>query len=239
MMMKKFLALFLVLVMALSCVLVSCGKDGEDPNASTSDDGAWIAPSTQATTTAATTPEPVSTSKPSTEYTWTDDTASTTVYVRIDALYIRNDTLMDDKTIAGTAKFGDSFTRVKYNDQWTMISYNGKNCYVATAFITTDNGSVKFDDVAEKTMYINVEATLFLRTSTYTKNPDDTRYEDNIYSSVKRGVAVTQTGVSKNGNWARVKFEGRTLYCNTAYLSDTVPSDDTSVTPDPTPTPVG
>ena len=243
MMMKKFLALFLVLVMALTCVLVSCNKkpgEGDSTSASSEDDG-WMTPPPATTTEAPTEAPTVTTApdKPSTDYTWTTDSASTKVYVRIDALNVRSDTLMTEQVIVGTVKFGESYTRVKYNDQWTVISYNGQERYVSTAYITTDSGSVVFDDITEKTVYINVEATLNLRTSTFVTMPDGTKYDGNIYAPVKRGVAVTQTGVSKNGNWARVKYDGKILYCNTSYLSDTVPSDDPSVTPTPTPTPVG
>ena len=240
--MKKFLALFLVLVIALTCVLVSCKKnEGDGSTTTTTEDEGWMTPPPATTTEAPTEVPAVTTApdKPSTDYTWTTDSASCTVYVRVDALNVRSDTLMNDNVIVGTVKFGESFTRVKYNDQWTVISYNGQERYVSTAYVTTDSGSVVFDDITEKTVYINVEATLNLRTSTYVTNPDGTKYDGNIYAPVKRGVEVTQTGVSKNGNWARVKYDDKVLYCNTSYLSETVPSDDPSATPSPTPTPVG
>ena len=238
MMMKKFLVLFLALVMALSCVLVSCNKGGDDP-ADTSDGGEWIPQNTPpAVTTAPVTTAPESGNKPSSDYTWTEDTASTTVYIRVDKLNVRSDTIVSESTYVGTAKFGESYKRVKYNDQWTVISFNGQDRYVSTAYVTTDNGSVIFDEITEKTMYINVEATLNLRTSTFVTNPDGTKYDANIDTPVKRGVSVTQIGVSKNGNWAKIKYDGKTLYCNTAYLSETVPGDETGNTP-VTPAPVG
>lgn len=237
--MKKFLALFLVLVMALTCVLASCNKGGDDPE-NTTDDGEWIPQNTPAPTTTAATTIPAATDKPATDYTWTEDTAGTTVYVRADSVNVRSDTLVNENTKVGTVKFGESFKRVKYNDQWTVIVYNGQNRYISTAYITSDNGSVVFEEVAEKTMYVNVEATLNLRTSTYVTNPDGTKYDANIYAPVKRGVAVVQIGVSKNGNWAKIKYDGKVLYCNTAYLSETEPSDDTSSsTPSVNPDPLG
>lgn len=236
--MKKFLALFLVLVMALTCVLVSCNKKpgNGDSTSATSEDEGWMTPP-PATTTEAPTEAPKATTapgKPSTDYTWTTDTASTKVYVRIDALNVRSDTLMTEQVIVGTVKFGESFTRVKYNDQWTVISYNGQERYVSTAYITTDSGSVVFEDVEEKSMYINVEATLNLRSSTYHTNPDGTTFTDNILVPLKRAVVVTKLQESKNGSWAKVKYvytndEGETEtyigYCNTSYLSEVHPDD--------------
>ena len=238
--MKKFLVLFLVFVMALSCVLVSCDKGNGDAK-NTTDDGAWIPQNTSAVTTtgAATTITTVG-NKPASDYTWTDDTANTMVYVRVDQVNVRSDTLVNDSTYVGTAKFGESYQRVKYNEQWTVISFNGQERYISTAYITTDNGSVVFDDLAEeKTMYVNVESTLNLRTSTFVTNPDGTKYDGNIAAPVTRGVSVVQIGVSKNGNWAKVKYDGQTLYCNTAYLSETEPGDQTGGSTPVTPSPLG
>ena len=239
MMMKKFFALFLVLVTVLSCILVSCDKDGEgDGSSTTSADLGIVVPSG---TTAATTTGDRSVVDPgrdSSEYDWTADTASATVYIKVDALNVRNNTIVNDSTYVGTAYFGQSFTRVKYNEQWTVISFNGNECFVSSAYITTDGGSVLFDEIDEKTMYINVESTLNLRTSTYVTNPDGSKYTDNIYAPVKRGAEVVQIGVSKNGNWAKVKYDGKELYCNTVYLSAEKPSDDTTSSTTPV-TPIG
>ena len=51
-------------------------------------------------------------------------------------------------------------------------------------------------------------------------------------------VLPERGGVSKNGNWAKIKYDGKTLYCNTAYLSESEPTDETGSTP-VTPAPVG
>jgi uncharacterized protein YgiM (DUF1202 family) len=237
MMMKKFLALFLVLVMALTCVLVSCKKNaGTGDDTTTTAEEGWMTPPPSTTTAPAATTPAVTTApdKPSTDYTWTADTAGTTVYVRIDVLNVRSDTIIKDTTVVGQIKFGESFTRVKYNDQWTVISYKGAERYVSTAYITTDSGSVVFEVVEEKSMYINVEATLNLRSSTYHTNPDGTTFTDNILVPLKRAVVVTKLQESKNGSWAKVKYvytndEGETEtyigYCNTSYLSEVHPDD--------------
>ena len=43
-----------------------------------------------------------------------------------------------------------------------------------------------------------------------------TKYGNNIYKAVKKGTKLEYLGVS-NG-WAKVKYDGKTLYCGTSYL---------------------
>lgn len=227
--MKRFLALFLVLVLAFSVVLVSCkGKGDENPEETTDEeeDFVGIGGTTAGSDTSSTT---APTGITHTDFTWTDDTAGAMVYIRIDKLNVRTDTFVDDSTYKGTAKFGESYKRIRYNDSWTQIEFGGGQYYVSTEFVTTDPGSVLFTDDAEpSTVYVDVDTTLFLRTSTFTRT--SSLYEGNIAFSVRRGVALTRIGVSQNGNWVKVKYEGddRVLYCNTAYVSTTQPGTETT-----------
>ena len=133
--------------------------ESDDSVVYTTDEGVYITtPSPQPTASPTTSPD-----KPSDDYyTWIEDSARTFVYVRVDMLNVRSDASVASNTLVGVIRFGESYTRVKYNSQWTVISYNGQNCYVSTAYLTTDSGSVLFDDIIPKTMYVNVEATLNL-----------------------------------------------------------------------------
>lgn len=249
--MKRFFALFLVLVFVLTAAfaLTSCKKDKQDDGNDVPDDGDLVgmmnttaASTTDASTTVATD------DKTAEDYTWTDDANGTAVYVRVLALNVRKDANYSAAK-AGEVKFGESYTRVKYNDEWTVISYKGNNCYVATRFLTTDSGAVTFDKVEDKTMYIDVNNTLFLRNSPYFEtNTDGSRYEDNIILTLKRGAEVKQTGISKNGEYAKITFtytdnadkqvtvEG---YCHASFLSENVPSSDPAATTAAPITPAG
>ena len=224
--MKKFIALFLVLVMAFSCILVSCKKDEQPDEPDTSDDEfigiGTPAPDTSTSPTSTTAPQ----GNTASEFTWTDDTAGTMVYVKIDALNVRSDTNTSEDTYKATAYFGESYKRLKYNEQWTLIDYKGNQYYVSTKYVTTDAGSIIFtDDAAPSTVYVNVENALYLRTSTYYAD----NYDKNIAVVVKRGATLTRIGTSKNGAWIKVKYadDNRVLYCNTDYTSPTPPSDET------------
>ena len=220
--MKRFLALFLVLVLAFSCVLVACSKnettDDEDDD---SGDGLIGAVTT---TPASTVFNPDDQGNTNTDFSWTEDENGTTVYVRAAALWLRTDTNTSESTKAESVVFGQSFKRVKYNDAWTLIQVDQDQYYVKTAYITTDAGSVVFKDDAEKTTVTVTEDTLFLRTSTLYKLGTE-KYTGNIGATVTKGTTLTRVATSQNGMWIRVEYTDPEtnkvipLYCNTDYTS--------------------
>ena len=55
-----------------------------------------------------------------------------TVIVLSDAT-LRNDANVDGEVVAEVPK-GTTLTRIGYGDVWSMVSYNGTNCYVATQY---------------------------------------------------------------------------------------------------------
>ncbi|MBO5415972.1 MAG: hypothetical protein J6A83_05015 [Clostridia bacterium] len=232
--MKKFLALFLVLVIAFSCILVSCNKNEEGEPEDTEDDGGdFIGFGTYATTTGTGDGEnPVQTGNTHTDFTWTDDTAGTLVYVAVPSLNVRDDTNTSEESYVASIKMGESFKRTRYNAQWTEIEYNGEKRFVSTQFITTNDGHVVFTALdAPKKMYINAEKSLNIREWTDIS-------ADNVVVSVLRGVEIEQTHVSKDGKWAKVKFvytkenqktETYEGYCKLSYLSETKPTDSSPI----------
>ena len=235
--MKRFFALFLVLVLAFSCILVSCKKDEPVEDDGEDDGDSFIGINV---TTAPTTLDPNG-GNTSADFTWTDDENGTTVYVRAVALNLRSDTNLSDATLVDTAEFGQSFKRVKYNDVWTLVQVDQDQYYVKTSFITTDPGSVIFNTEEPTTVYVTKDS-LFLRTSTLYKVGTE-RYEDNIGATVQKGAALTRVATSQNGMWIRVEYtdpqtnKTLTLYCNTDYTSATVPgsSEPDNSTPSDTP----
>ena len=227
--MKRFLALFLVLVLAFSCVLVSCNKKNEPVEDDEDDAGeGFIGISA---TTAATTLDPNG-ANTNTDFTWTDDAEGTTVYVRAAALWLRSDTnTADDATKMKSVEFGQELKRVKYNDTWTLVQLDQDQYYVKTAYITADAGSVLFTLDAEPTTVYVTEDNLFLRTSTLYKLGSE-KYSGNIAATVKKGTQLTRVATSQNGMWIKVEYTYTTednqtktipLYCNTDYTTATAP----------------
>ena len=220
--MKKFLALFLVLVMAFSCVLVSCNKNNEDPEGTSDEDDDFIGLGTGLGTGTGTGTGngnlPAQTGNTHTDFTWTDDTNETLVYVMVGRLNVRSDTNTSSETYKATALFGESFKRIRYNAEWTQIDYNGSQYYVSSDYVTTDDGYVSFtNDTEESTVYVISEA-LNLRSGTYIFDG-----YDNLVVNLKKGDQLTRVATSKNGKWIKVKYQGTDKlyegYCNASYVS--------------------
>lgn len=233
--MKKFLALFLVLIMAFSCILVSCANNGNDNDADSTDDndddivGIGTQP-TGTTTSGSNNGNNVST-------VWIDDAEGTMIYVMVQSLRVRSepDTKLDYALYE--AKFNESYKRIKYNDEWTLIDYKGKEMYVATKYITTDKGYTAFtNDETETTVYVS-SYSLNLRSSTCTI--DDT----NVKTNKNKGDELVRIATSENGKWIKVRCtytpagENKTpvteeLYCFAGSVSATKDGNSTTQTPD-------
>ena len=242
--MKRFLALFLVLILAFSCILVSCNKKNEPVE--DDEDNAGEGFIGISATTAATTFDPNG-ANTNTDFSWTDDENGTTVYVRAAALWLRSDTnTVDDSNKMKSVEFGQALKRIKYNDTWTLVQLDQDQYYVKTAYITSDAGSVLFTPDAEKTTVYVTEESLFLRTSTLYKLGTE-KYTNNIGATVNKGTALTRVATSQNGMWIRVEYTYTTednqtktipLYCNTDYTSATAPGSSTPDNSGSTNTPV-
>lgn len=222
--MKKFLALFLALITILSVSLVACGKkDGESTNTTAPNDDLWTGAPIEPGTDSGSDSTPVTTLPP-VDLPYTEDTARTTIYVAYAGSCKLRSSDSDSADSAGTANFKDSFTRVKYNDYWTVVDINGTHKYIKTKFVTTDPKEITFTDVEPTTVYANVTKDLFLRWCIWSEQTAEE--QANIGAVVSRGTALTKTGTTEKG-WIRVTYEGKTLYCNGSLVSTEVPSDDT------------
>ena len=238
--MKRFLALFLVLVLAFSVVLVSCKDNTEEPE-DTSDEeefeGIGVGGTTTADPTSTTTTAP--TGNTHTDFTWTEDPNGTMVYVWVNGVSVRSDTNSDksatNNTWRATANFGESYKRIRYNDTWTQIDYNGNQYYISSKYITTNDGKIVFTpDEAETTVYV-ISAALNLRTSTYTEE------NVNLVTDLVKGDALTRIATSKDGTWIKVRCTytpyGSTTqttveaYCKAEFVSTTPNVEATTSTP--------
>ncbi len=228
--MKKFLALFLVIVMALTCALVACKKTPDPIDDEDEDDGGFIGGGTTTTTTTTTSGNTAA------DFTWIDDTQGTLVYVIVDGVSVRSDTNTSDETFRHRANFGESYQRIKYNENWTLINYKGTEYYISSKYVTTDNGYITFTNDAEETTVYVTASSLALRTNTYT----ETGYDDNIKTYVNKDAALTRVATSANGKWIKVRVTytpygsstpvTEVLCCKAEYVSATL-GGDSSETP--------
>ena len=243
--MKKFLALLLVLTLAMTLVLASCKKDvdenkddilieTEDP-ANTENNGGNTTPD-----------DP----KPCTTHTDADkngkcDTCGATVEVVPDpvpaefqtvndVIYvlfpanIRQEPSSKSKAI-GTVNYTDELVRTGTNGDWNRVEFNGTTAYIMADLTTNNKNVITFNTLeTPKTVYVNVLEQMNLRTTPcYFEG-----FENNIgVSGVKRGEELTLIAENAAGDWAKVEYtdkDGKTkaYYCRPGNISETKPSDD-------------
>lgn len=110
----------------------------------------------------------------------------------------------DGKTPVAVLPLGTEMAVVEQNEDYAKILYNGGHAYIAKKYVRPDNGSVVYKSVDIK-LNVTGESGATLRYF-----PDTA--SDNKYASLSKGAVLTCTGVSMNGNWYRVIYEGEVLY---------------------------
>ena len=225
--MKKLLALLLALATILTISLTSCGKQDDENPDDTGNDIIETPPTdepqdsdsdsdSQSEDTGNDDPQP-----PVTEFEAKNDT----IYILAPGANIRTEASKKSEIFA-QAKYGKELKRTGTNGEWNRVELNGVTVYIQANLTTSDKDVITFNDLEPKTVYVDVDTQMNLRTTPLFFDG----YEDNLYlvngKGLPRGTELTLTGVNAKGNWSRVEYEGKTYYCRPGNLSDTVPTDE-------------
>ena len=247
--MKKFLAIFLVLVMILSVALVACNKKDKDNN--DDDDDGWSnggTTSSDVTTpsTDETLPSGSGEKNPSSSgsIVWTDK--NDTIYVAHDT-YLRTEPL-DSAKSGILVKLGDALSRkAASNGVWDKVDYDGNTYYIYNYVTVSNKSLVTFDKYDEpiETSIINTDTTGKAPTQTnlrYSPVYDETGNLNNLgVSGVTK--AMTSNGelkilaINQSKTWVLVEYNGKDaqgktvsgeFYCRPAYLEKLQTPADTT-----------
>lgn len=137
---------------------------------------------------------------------------------------------------------GTALERKETNGTWDKVIYDGTECYVMHALVSTDAKDFQFDLLATEdrvALTIAQGKQINLRTTPFIADvpSDDMAYTANVGIS---GLGSTSTphdaaanplikvGVSKNGNWYQVEYKGNTYFI-TKYIVTTGAVIDPSV----------
>ena len=230
--MKKLLAILLALATILTISLTACGKDDnqepDDPDGDLIDE-----PFTPGDSTDSGDEEPndsqsgddTEDTNNNTDVTVEFEAVSDTIYVLAPVANIRKGPSTSFEIVA-QAKYEKALTRTGTNGTWNRIELNGETVYIQANLTTNNKNVITFEDVENKTVYVNVDEQMNLRTTPLYFDG----YYDNVYlvdgKGLPRGAMLTLTGENVAGNWSRVEFSGKTYYCRPGNLSDTVPTDE-------------
>lgn len=139
-------------------------------------------------------------------------TATTRVHVRTSPSTSAKSLTILDK--------GDKLKASGTTNGWTKVTYQGKTAYVYSQYLssaaTSSSGSTS--KVQAGTWYTT--ANLNLRTGAATSK--------SVYTILGKGKALQLTGQASNG-FAKVTFEGKTLWASQSYLTRTKPASASSL----------
>ena len=93
---------------------------------------------------------------------------------------------------------------INEEESYAKIIYDRQYAYIDVKYLRDNNGSVVYD-YTECLLDITSENGAKLRSF-----PDS--YSNNVVVTVPHGEKINCTGISKNGNWYRVTYNGETLY---------------------------
>ena len=145
-----------------------------------------------------------------------------TVYVIVDSVNLREAPSSTAKVVAYPQK-GDTFRRVKYNEKWSAVIFDGKEYYISSDCLSTQNPNnvtVTFNPV-DYVVYVSV-AQCNLR-----DYPSTEEGMSNIVYIATNEEALVAIGVSADGKWYKVVYtEKETNKEVTCYVSASVVSKD-------------
>ena len=145
-----------------------------------------------------------------------------TVYVIVDGtLNLRAAPSVQSDSIASLT-FGKQLQRIAVGESWSKVIYEGKEGYVFSEYITTDNLDTSNYTVlaAPKTMYVTAKD-LWVRYYPSMLEASIVPYTE--HPGLHFGDTVQCVAISPDSSWARVIINGNTYYVGYSWLSETVP----------------
>ena len=209
--MKKFLAIFLALMMILSVSLVACSEKKKPVD----DDENWEGEDTYnplGTGTTAITEDSDDDNNGPVSGEWI--TKSDKVYVGINGTNLREGPGKSYK-VGTKVNFGTELTRTGTNGSWDKVTYNNVEYYVDSELVTTDGNDFAFGaDLAEPIVLTVVgDNKVNLRTSPFYS--DDFKDENMGISgfdltNTSGANSLKKLAVSASGDWYKVSYTGTT-----------------------------
>jgi len=158
-----------------------------------------------------------------TEFADTDDVVTAKEAVNLRSM---PSTEHPDVVVVYQLKRGETVKRTGIDEKWgwSRLIYRGQVCYAVTSLLTTDLGDnptdVSGEEVIEVTMAfteVHEEVTARIRVNLRNMPSTEDPRSRVIYELVSGDVAI-RTGIAKQGEWARVEYNGQVLYCINNYL---------------------
>ena len=202
--------------------LVSCDKGGNGGDETTTNPSIYDSTADPAATSDPTASSSDETTADPNEYVEVDET----VYVTVEQVNLRSEPKAIESTYVTTGYYGNSFKRIKYSENWSVILVGEEELYVSSDCVSTTDPTklpVEFNAV-DKTVYVTTSK-LNLRTYPSTESALGI-----IHAVVEKDTELVAIGLSTDGKWYKISYDEKVLYVSADSVSDRlVGSDFTAV----------
>ena len=142
-----------------------------------------------------------------------ESTTTTTKYVNTLSLNVRSGP-STSYSVIGKVSEGDKVEVISTSNGWSKIKYNGKTGYVSSQYLSSSTAP---ESTTTTTKYVN---TLSLNV----RSGPSTSYS--VIGKVSEGDKVEV--ISTSNGWSKIKYNGKTGYVSSQYLSSSVSDSSTS-----------
>lgn len=126
---------------------------------------------------------------------------------------------LNDSSIAGTLKHGDTATRTGIgHNGWSRVIYNGQTYYAVTSYLTTDMNDTGQQAPPQGPVYTPAGDTVTAKDVTNLRSEPGTGRDDTIVGTLHNGETLTRIAIGDNG-WSQLDYNGQTVYAVTSYLT--------------------
>ncbi|MCR5108878.1 MAG: glycoside hydrolase family 25 [Lachnospiraceae bacterium] len=132
-----------------------------------------------------------------------------------------------DSTVKVTLQNGQTARRTGISDSgWSRVIYEGGTYYAVSGYLTTDMSAPEQEITQQpedtsgfKTKFMDCNETVTAKEVVNLRNKPSVTDEDSVVvATLYAGDTAVMTGVNAEFGWARVEYNGQTLYCVSSYL---------------------
>lgn len=131
-----------------------------------------------------------------------------------------------DSEVVGKLTSGTFLPRTAIGDKgWSRLDYNGQTVYAVTNYLTTEAPEIKPEENPDDNTTVTEHGMEFALITVNVTAKEEVNLRDkpttdgsNVVYTLKNGEYVTKTGVCEQSGWARLEYNGQTVYCIDSFL---------------------
>ena len=131
-----------------------------------------------------------------------------------------------DSEVVGKLTSDTFLPRTAIGDKgWSRLDYNGQKVYAVTNYLTTEAPKIKPEEIPNEETTVTEHGMTFTLVTVNVTAKEEVNLRDkpttdgsNVVYTLKNGEYITKTGVCEQSGWARLEYNGQTVYCIDSFL---------------------